>query len=326
MVKMDNFRVLDDEERSQFKFDFCELCEFHECELVQEYEQYKESHNNHSNSNRSGVKVMPFKSDDKVPGTFYVEAKAVPLENENKETDVIAEGFNKPLIAPLKEDNSYTCALSYNEKELEEGCIMSSRHVYQIECGSQRVTEGIGDHFKIDTDNEGNIKEGTTDRWEPLHPVFISAQTGRGKNYFIENTLIPYVRELNYKNKTKQKVLILSNRLALKQQIMNRCDENDVLDDGEKIYPYKGCADVMTYQSLLRYEKYLKREQEKPQSRYIFVICDEAHFFTSDAMFNPHTKKILEAIVRLFQDAVRVYMSATPYECLEYIIKHENEY
>ena len=70
----------------------------------------------------------------------------------------------------------------------------------------------------------------------------------------------------------------------------------------------------------------LKKRQSKAQSRYIYIICDEAHFFTSDAMFNPHTSKILEAIVRLFQDAVRVYMSATPYECLEYIIKYEREY
>jgi len=76
----------------------------------------------------------------------------------------------------------------------------------------------------------------------------------------------------------------------------------------------------MTYQSLLRHKSFL---EEKPD-KYIFVICDEAHFFTSDAMFNPHTQKILEAIVRLFQKAVRVYMSATPYECLEHIIECED--
>lgn len=81
-----------------------------------------------------------------------------------------------------------------------------------------------------------------------------------------------------------------------------------------------GSADAHS-QSLLHYKRILKKKPDK----YIFVICDEAHFFTSDAMFNPHTYQILETIVQLFQKAVRVYMSATPYECLEYIIKCEDE-
>ena len=76
---------------------------------------------------------------------------------------------------------------------------MSSRYVNQIECGRKRVSEGIGDHYKIETNYDGTIKENIEDRWEPIQPVFISAQTGQGKNFFIENTLIPYVRELNHK-------------------------------------------------------------------------------------------------------------------------------
>lgn len=70
----------------------------------------------------------------------------------------------------------------------------------------------------------------------------------------------------------------------------------------------------------------MRKKQKNPNSKYIYVICDEAHFFTSDALFNPDTKNILSAIVQVFQDAVRVYMSATPYECLKYIINAEDEY
>ncbi len=214
---------------------------------------------------------------------------------------------------------------SYDQSKLMDGCIMNCRHVYQIECGDKRVTDGIGDHFQIEIDDNGNIKENIENRWEPLQPVFISAQTGKGKNYFIENTLIPYVRELNYKEKTNYKILIFSNRLALKYQIKYRIDGNDNLDDENSerdiIYPYNKVVDVMTYQGLLRQAELRKGWYLK----YSYVICDEAHFFTSDAMFNPHTHKILETIVRLFQNAVRVYMSATPYECLEFIIKCEEE-
>lgn len=202
---------------------------------------------------------------------------------------------------------------------------MSDQYVYQVECGQKNVTEGIGDHYKIEIDYNGDIKKYTRNKWEPMQPVFISAQTGQGKNYFIENTLVPYVGKLNYNEQRNQKVLIFSNRLALKQQIRRRINGNGDNDD-EKIYPYDECVDVMTYQSLLKYAEYLEGCQKNKDSRYIYVICDEAHFFTSDSMFNPHTYKILQTIVRLFQDAIRVYMSATPYDCLEYIIKCEQEY
>lgn len=207
--------------------------------------------------------------------------------------------------------------------ELENGCIMDRQHVNQIACGSQKVTDGIGDHFKIEIEYN-NIEEDTVDRWEPSQPVFISAQTGQGKNYFIENTLIPYVREMNYRKQTDYKVLILSNRLALKQQTKNHLEGNDDSGDEDNIiYFYKDVADVMTYQGLLYKKSYLNKKQKREQERYIYVICDEAHFFTSDAMFNPHTERILSTIVDLFQNTIRVYMSATPYDCLEYIIHYE---
>ena len=137
--------------------------------------------------------------------------------------------------------------------------------------------------------------------------------------------MIPYVRELNNRNKTNHKVLILSNRLALRQQIKGHLGGNcDLEGEDEKVYYYNAFADVMTYQSILCNERRLKWKQKNDHARYIFVICDEAHFFTTDAMFNPYTHKILQKIVEIFQDAIRVYMSATPYECLEYIIKCEN--
>lgn len=322
MVERDYFQVLGDEEKAQYKFEFCENCPFYECELVEEYKQFRGSHIQINKSQVPTVKSVTAESLNHA-GNSRVAIPATAAGEKRSEQD---SGTNALCPANMNAD-----ILSYDQSKLEDGCTMSCRHVYQIECGRKTVTKGIGDHYKIEITkkwkkeglNRGKIiKEGTQDRWEPLQPVFISAQTGQGKNYFIENTLILYVRELNYKEKTSYKILILSNRLALKRQIKNRMNENNDLDDEEKIYSYEEVADIMTYQSLLRHKSSL---EEKPD-KYIFVICDEAHFFTSDAMFNPHTQKILEAIVRLFQKAVRVYMSATPYECLEHIIKCEEEY
>lgn len=325
MVQRDYFGMISDEEKAQYKFDFCENCPFYECELVEEYKQFRESHIQINKSQVPTVKSVTADSFNHTGNSgVVIQATAVSVKRSEQDNGTCLGN----VICPANMDADI---LSYDQSKLKDGCTMSGRHVCQVECGRKTVTEGIGDHYKIEMTEELKkdclswgkiIKEGTQDRWEPLQPVFISAQTGQGKNYFIENTLIPYVRELNYKEKTSYKILILSNRLALKRQIKNRIDENgnNDLDDEGKIYPYEEVADVMTYQSLLRHKSFL---EEKPD-KYVFVICDEAHFFTSDAMFNPHTQKILEAIVRLFQKAVRVYMSATPYECLEHIIECED--
>ena len=43
MIKQNKFQILTDEAESQYKFGFCNLCEFYECELVREYMQFKEN-------------------------------------------------------------------------------------------------------------------------------------------------------------------------------------------------------------------------------------------------------------------------------------------
>lgn len=314
-----------EDENAQCEFKFCRLCEFYPCELVGTYTQFRDCHtpqieqtsghtDNASSSRTAGSRLI-------------IHATVTPVGVGGS-----SEAFH---VAPSSEPE-VKAPLSYNPSELQDGCIMSGRYVTQVECGGQRVTEGIGDHYKIETQWDYTIRTGTTDRWEPSQPVFISAQTGRGKNYFIEHTLIPYVEDLNGEHNSEQRVLILSNRLALREQIKNRLAngdddtavEHDPEEDMETYHPYGPYVDVITYQSLLHRATGLekKQKQKNAHSRYIYVICDEAHFFTSDAMFNPHTSEILKAIVRLFQDAIRVYMSATPYECLEYIIKEEDDY
>lgn len=260
MIKQNNFRVITDEEAARYKFNFCKLCSFYECELVEEY---------------------------------------MLLKKNNPDIDLP----------------------SYDQNALANGCPM--KQFVSIECGRKRVAEGIGDHFKINTMYNFKI-ETNTDKWEPKQPVFISAQTGQGKNYFIEKTLLPYIRELNLKKHTDQKVLIISNRTALRLQIENRINNQDLEQD--TIYSYGEYVDVISYQSILNRVDDLKRKQAGKTSRYIFAICDEAHFFTSDAMFNPNTDRILTSIVSIFSDAIRIYMSATPYECMNYITEYEHKY
>lgn len=165
------------------------------------------------------------------------------------------------------------------------------------------------------------IKEGYKE-WIPATPVIISAQTGSGKNYFVENVLLPYAYNKN------AKILYLSNRVALNRQEkfnLIRCigkyisksnekkfndDLKQLSEDGlDKLYDF-GCIDVLSYQSLL---PKIRANEIKPED-FKYVVIDEAHFFVADAKFNEYTDKILEKILSAFQTAIKIFMTATPDE------------
>lgn len=341
MIEKKWYESLCDEEKAQYVFDFCVECEFYPCERVEEFCRFAASHSQDLTSDGLEIdfakQIAPVKKKNRYEEGVTIVSMISSEEFEKDENTIVIiptsvtlanECRKKEMVPSIRKRYDFdTDFLSYDREELKNGCIMDGYHVVQVECGRKTVTDGIGEHYKIETDWKHKIKTGTYNRWEPSQAVVISAQTGQGKNYFIENTLIPYVDKLNYDNKTKQKVLIISNRLALKCQINNRLRGNGNLNENEEgmIYHYKGIVYVMTYQSLLRKQNHFKRVQKDKPSRYIFVICDEAHFFTSDAMFNPYTEKILSVIASLFKKAVRIYMTATPYECLEYITKCEKQ-
>ena len=242
-----------------------------------------------------------------------------------------------------KKNNPTALSFSYAPSGVEIDCCM--RRWNQINCGSSRVSDGIGDCFKIsmmhdykldgyriEVDEDNRIGDRALGKWKPTQPVFISAQMGAGKNYFIENVLLEHVRDLNHSNRIRKKVLLLSNRLALSLQIRDRLNQGDYYkeqDEEQEIHPWKPDADVMSYQSFLNNLDRLRvvqGNQDKKAPHYIYIICDEAHFFTSDAMFNPNTERILTGVITTFQNAIRVYMSATPYECVDYIMDRERDY
>ena len=151
--------------------------------------------------------------------------------------------------------------------------------------------------------------------WRNTQPVFISAQTGTGKNTFIELELIQTVYDMNYERKKTwnyepvydEKILILSNRIALRKQINERLGK--IVGETAEVFSYQGLYD-----------------NELHWDEYSYVICDECHFFTSDAMFNPHTDLILDKLIRKLHKAVRIYMTSTFGTCMQYIMDKEREY
>ena len=59
------------------------------------------------------------------------------------------------------------------------------------------------------------------------------------------------------------------------------------------------------------------------EKKFDYVVCDEAHFFVADALFNPNTGNLLDKLVENYWSSTRIYMSATFDEVLEPILRAE---
>lgn len=148
MVQRDNFGMISDEEKAQYKFGFCENCPFYECELVEEYKQFRESHIQINKSQVPTVKSVTVDSFNHT-GSSGVVIQATSVSVKRREQDNGTCLGN--VICPANMDADI---LSYDQSKLKDGCTMSGRHVCQVECGRKTVTEGIGDHYKIEITEE----------------------------------------------------------------------------------------------------------------------------------------------------------------------------
>ena len=158
------------------------------------------------------------------------------------------------------------------------------------------------------------------EKWIRQNPVLISAQTGRGKNHFIMNMLIPFAL------RTGQQVFLLSNRIALsvqqKKELLAALELPNVYTD-EQLREKEnfGLVSVWSYQSVLHHMDEINREYSQMPTGY--VILDEAHFFLSDAPFNAYTDIIFYQLIQAAQYRKRIYMTATPDNILPLINEYE---
>lgn len=174
---------------------------------------------------------------------------------------------------------------------------IESGFIRKIDIDSKYVSDGLINYFE---------------NWQNLYPVVISSQTGSGKNYFIENTLI--------KNNRHSKILIVSNRTALNRQLKRRiCSQLgldnlllELTDIGLDVHENFANVSIISYQKLSSY----LRTKSKNEFRFDFVIFDEAHFFFSDALFNNEVDLLLDKCITYFEQAIRIYITATPNEIL----------
>ncbi|MFL0250127.1 DEAD/DEAH box helicase family protein [Clostridium neuense] len=173
---------------------------------------------------------------------------------------------------------------------------------------SKYVSDGIGEDYLY---------------WKSQNPVLISAQTGMGKNTFIETIIIKHCVENN------KKILIISNRTANNRQQKKRvssivgCEyilENFTPKGLDELETFKNVR-IVTYQKL---EKYLYNYCEsKKLEKFDFVVFDECHYFESDSLFNNGTGKTLYKSLSVFKNSIRIFMTATPDEIFKIIIQKE---
>lgn len=78
---------------------------------------------------------------------------------------------------------------------------------------------------------------------------------------------------------------------------------------------------VGTYQALQRGLIY-----KIPMDRYDYIICDECHYFFSDAMFNLETDIAWDFLWRKRKQSIVIYMSATAKPLFNLIEKKEVEF
>ena len=174
-------------------------------------------------------------------------------------------------------------------------------------------------------------EDSEANHWDAEKPVIISAQTGKGKNYWVFNDLLPQL--LARYGVENDEILLLSNRIAASRQskiqvadlLKSYIGDNEYERKIQDIYSCRG-IDEMCFDfgviTICTYHQMLQRQLLR-RKKFRYIICDECHFFTSDAMFNTDTNNMLQEIVTCGRESVRGYMSATPEVAFEAIVRAE---
>ena len=156
--------------------------------------------------------------------------------------------------------------------------------------------------------------------WKPSDIILMGAQTGTGKNHFIENYFIPWI--------SPNKVLFVSNRTNLKRQVKKRLMEDwgvKIPDTIEELDQVKTIGNVVvaSYHALQHSslnEKYKGKLFDL--SRFSAIVLDECHFVFSDSGYNNLCRlTYMNLIVKQYKNIIKVFMSATMDEIRIPIIK-----
>lgn len=161
--------------------------------------------------------------------------------------------------------------------------------------------------------------------WIPEVPIAIFSDTGTGKNYFVENVLVPNAKAYG------QGVLLVTNRVALGHQTKLRIAEmfkeewklSDYSEQGiDKLTDF-GNITAVSYQQLSEWKNQGSENLKKLKRNFRYTVFDEIHYCLSDCGFNAMTDLVLDFITSEFQDSIRIYMTATPEQIFPILMRKE---
>lgn len=146
-------------------------------------------------------------------------------------------------------------------------------------------------------------------KWNTADVIFISASTGLGKTYWVMNVLYEYAYNKG------EKVAIFLNRRILKDQVFEDARMHEWRRNRDKVGLY-----IFSYQQLEAGGESAETIQNIVRGcRY--VICDECHYFLSDALFNPKVQKSFDFLTELYYHTTLIFVSATIEKVRELIEK-----
>lgn len=124
--------------------------------------------------------------------------------------------------------------------------------------------------------------------WNTEIPIYINAGTGCGKTYWCMNVLNKTLNE-------NEKILIIENRKIALDQINEEIKITDYIK-------------AVSYQYI---EENLRNNKNLDFSNYKYIIYDEAHYFTTDCVFNPCSIMSFEFLTTLKHKHFKIFMTAT---------------
>lgn len=174
----------------------------------------------------------------------------------------------------------------------------------------------IPDFYQVFLCGDANVCEALREEvpyWDARNPVMIVAPTGRGK------TTLIYLEVIRRAIQEGKYVLLISNRIGLSMQmklelakIVNYEKLSWLNETGLRKIENLGQVAVVTYHRL---PAFLNDPENKEWLKNVgYVVADEAHFFTADSSFNEKCGYYLKLLTCNFCNAVRIYLTATPWD------------